>query len=85
MAITDKDISKLKEVFATKEDLNKFATKEELKDLNNKVVTRLDKIMGELEKAREDRVFAKAEDDRQNLRLDGLEGRMKQVEVKIGA
>jgi len=75
MAITDKDIDKLKEV---------FATKEELKDQNNKVVTRLDKIMGELEKAREDRIFAKAEDDRQNLRLDGLEGRMKKVEVKIG-
>ncbi len=31
MAITNKDIDKLKEAFATKEDLKRFATKEDLK------------------------------------------------------
>ena len=92
MAITNKDIDKLKEVFATKEDLNRFATKEDLKgfatnenlkSFRNEIITRLDKIVGELEKAREDRVFAKAKDDEQDRRLDGVELRMKKVEAKV--
>ena len=95
MAITDKDVTKLKEVFATKEDLKQFATKEDLKQfatkdelgqfrgeftaivgaLENKMMTRFDRVMGELEKAREDRIFAKAKDDEQDRRLDKLEAR----------
>ena len=93
MAITDKDVTKLKEVFATKEDLKRFATKEylkrfatkddlqqfatkdELREFRGEVVTRLDRVMSELEKSREDRVFAKAKDDEQDKRLDKLEAR----------
>ncbi|MDD5593455.1 MAG: hypothetical protein PHG97_01770 [Candidatus Margulisbacteria bacterium] len=36
MAITNKDVEKLKEVFATKEDLKSFATKEDLKSFATK-------------------------------------------------
>lgn len=38
--ITDKDISKLKETFATKEDLKHFATKEDLANLSNTFATK---------------------------------------------
>jgi len=65
---------------------------EKFDELDNKITTKfsdvlggLDRVMGELETARQERVFAKAEDDRQNLRLNDLEGRAKKVEVKIGA
>ncbi|MFA4905877.1 MAG: hypothetical protein WC645_05180 [Candidatus Margulisiibacteriota bacterium] len=94
MAITDKDIEKLKGTFATKDDLDRFATKEDLKRFATKedlkrfatkddlaefkgaVITRLDRVMGELEKGREDRVLAKAKDDEQDGRLDRLEAKV---------
>lgn len=97
MAITDKDVEKLKKTFATKDDLKNFVTKDDLKQelsgfvtkvdlmgvrkdmksLEDKMMTRFDKVIGELEKAREDRIFAKAKDDEQDKRLDRLE-------VKVG-
>lgn len=90
LAITNKDIEKMKEVFVTKEDLKKelqkFATKDDLRNFATKdeVLTRLDKIMGELEKAREDRIFAKAKDDEQDKKIDSLDLRVKKIEVKVG-
>ena len=50
----------------------------------DEVLTGLDKVMGELEKAREDRVFAKAKDDEQDRRLGGLEERVEKIEAKAG-
>lgn len=114
MAITNKDIEKLKEHFATKEDLdnkfkevhsvlekhstallnqtNKLLEHDGKFDLMNEkidgkfdqVLTGLDKIVGELEKAREDRVFAKGKDDEQDRRLGSLEGGTQKVEAKAG-
>lgn len=84
MTITNKDVDKLKEVFATKEDLNRFATKEDLDRKFDKVLSGQDRIMKELEKARGDRVLAKGKDDEQDRRLDGLEGRVQKIEVKVG-
>jgi hypothetical protein len=61
---------------------------EELKQNNirrhDEILGGFDKVMSELEKAREDRIFAKAEDDRQNERLDGLENRVEKVEARVG-
>jgi uncharacterized coiled-coil DUF342 family protein len=62
----------------------KFVAKEDLASLRADVVTRLDKVMGELEKAREDRVLAKAKDDKQDQRIGSLEGRVQKIEVKVG-
>jgi hypothetical protein len=76
MAITNKDIDKLKEVFATKDDL---------KDLKNDMLGGLDKVMGELEKAREDRIFAIGKDREQDQRIDHLEKRVERVELKVGS
>ena len=79
MAITDKDIKKLSEVFATKDDLNQL--KEEFGGKFDLVLAGQDKIMGEFEKAREDRVFAVGKDREQDRRLDGLEGRVGKLET----
>lgn len=97
MAITNKDVDKLKEVFATKEDLNRFATKDDLEKLKEVFATKedfkqyktevmngLDKVMDELVKAREDRTFAVGKDREQDRRIDSLESRMEKVEAKVG-
>lgn len=47
----------------------------------DEVMGGLDKVIGELEKAREDRVFAVAKDREQDRRLDGLDVRVKKLEV----
>jgi hypothetical protein len=62
----------------------KFVAKEDLASLRADVVTRLDKVIGEQEKAREDRVFAKAKDDEQDQKIGNLEGRVQKVEAKVG-
>jgi hypothetical protein len=50
----------------------------------NDVLTGQDKIIKELETAREDRTFAIGKDRDQDRRLDGLEERVQKVEVKVG-
>src|SRR3989339_1353037 len=70
---TKEDLREELKRFATKEDLKKYATKDDLKAFEGKTLTMLDQIMGELEKAREDRIFAKAKDDEQDNRLDTCE------------
>ena len=75
MAITDKDVDKLKQVFATKDEL--ADVKGELKVFRNEMNTKLDKVMGELEKAREDRIFAKAKDDELEKRLETVEAKIR--------
>ena len=82
MAITNKDIEKLKEVFATKEELNgKFG------ELNGKFKEMLDgqdRMIKELERAREDRTLAIGKDREQDRRIGSLEQRVEKVEVKVG-
>ena len=46
----------------------------------NQVLTGQDKVMGELERAREDRKLAKKKDDEQDQQLDGLDKRVKVLE-----
>ena len=90
MAITDKDIKKLSGVFATKDDLKNFATKDDLKNfatkddlssLRKEILDGQDKIIKELETAREDRTLALGKDREQDRRLDNLEERMQAVEA----
>jgi hypothetical protein len=73
MAITNKDVDKMvermKEVFVTKEDSEKFATKEEAKKQHDEVMTGQDAIMKELEIARNDRKLAVGKDRDQDRRL----------------
>jgi hypothetical protein len=83
MAITNKDIDKLKEVFATKEDLTRFATKEEAKKQHDEVMKTLDQLMKEKETAREDRILAKAKDRDQDRDIEDLKGRVRKIEDKV--
>lgn len=82
MAITNKDIDRLKDAFASKEELN--AKFDGLSVKFDRLLSGQDKIMGELEKAREDRVFAQGKDREQDRRLDGLEQRVGKIEAKAG-
>jgi hypothetical protein len=96
MAITNKDIEKMKEVFATKEDLAKlkdvFATKEDLERFetkadaavrHNEVMKSLDALMKEKETAREDRTLAIGKDRDQDRRLEDHEKRITKLEVRV--
>ncbi|MFA6170234.1 MAG: hypothetical protein WCW67_04670 [Candidatus Margulisiibacteriota bacterium] len=74
MTITDKDVEKLKEVFATKEDLARLEAKQD--GFQSEVITALDKVMDELVKAREDRTLAIGKDREQDRRLDRLEAKV---------
>ncbi|MCX5750164.1 MAG: hypothetical protein NT099_00580 [Candidatus Saganbacteria bacterium] len=46
---------------------------DKIDDKFNNVLVGVDKVMGELEKAREDRITAKSKDDDQDERLDKIE------------
>jgi hypothetical protein len=63
---------------------NKFATKDDLGTLRKDILDSQDIIIKELERAREDRVFALGKDREQDRRLEGLEGRVAKIEVKVG-
>ncbi|MFC1511118.1 hypothetical protein ACFL5U_01870 [Candidatus Margulisiibacteriota bacterium] len=44
------------------------------------VTNTLDKVLGEIEKVREDKVFAQAKDREQDKRIDNLDNRVKVLE-----
>lgn len=70
--ITDRDILKLKAVFATKEDLERFATKDDFKDLKTSIVG-VELRMGRLEYRM----------DSLEHRMDGLDEKMDAVMVTV--
>ena len=55
-----------------------------LAGFRNEVLNGLDKIMGELEKAREDRVTATGKDREQDQEINDLKQRVGKVEAKVG-
>lgn len=57
MALTQTDITKLTQVFATKQDLERYLTVDEFRQFKDDVFTGLDKVMGELKKIREEQIF----------------------------
>lgn len=83
MAITKKDIEKLSEVFATKEDLKGFATKEDLASLKNEMLTGQDKIMKKLEDISIEQKMAYSQSRRQEEKTDNHEIRIKILEEKV--
>lgn len=52
--LDDKDVNRLLQVFPTKQDLEKLATKEELDERFNTAFGKLDTIIGELKTVREE-------------------------------
>jgi hypothetical protein len=78
MTITNKDIEKMKEVFVTKEDFDK-----KLDDKFKEVLSGQDRIIKELETARQDRILAVGKDRDQDRGIEDLKGRVKRVEDKV--
>ena len=79
MVLVKKDYESLKEIFMTKEEFN-FALGEV--NLNfDKLLVGQDKIISELEKAREDRIFAIAKDREQDAKLNNLDSRVSKLET----
>ena len=92
MAITTKDIEKLSEIFATKEDLKAFATKEDLKafatkgelaNLKNEILAGQDKIMKKIEDISLEQKMAYSQYRRQEDKIEDHEKRIKSLEVKV--
>lgn len=92
MAIDKKDIKKLSEVFATKEDLKAFATKEDLKafatkkDLGNlkgEILVGQDKIMKKIEDITIEQKMAYSQYKRHENKLEDHEKRITSLEAKV--
>lgn len=71
MAITDRDIEKLKGTFATKDDL---------KASHNKVIETLDAVMGELRAIRDELVILSGRQSEHADQLDDHESRLTKIE-----
>ena len=87
MAITDKDIKKLKTIFATKDDLKRFATKDDLEDIKEEIrqefqfwrsefYDRIDPILKEVQASREERVII-------NHRLEKHDNMLKNHQIRL--
>ena len=93
MAITQKDIEKLSEIFATKADLEKltekFATKADLgkymtkADFEELKYNYLDKIMKKLEDFSTELKLSFSQYQRHDEKLEDHERRIKAVELKV--
>lgn len=79
--ITDKDIIKLKAVFATKEDLQQFATKEDITDLRLGV----GEIKDELGEVKEDVRNVKRDVEEIKNTLHGFAGSLNDLWMENGA
>src|SRR3989339_926726 len=83
---TKKDLEALKEVFVTKIEFKELESKVDKLERKvdagfDRLLTGQDKLMCELEKAREDRIFAFAKDREQDSRLDNMDVRVKKLEA----
>lgn len=90
MALTKKDIEKLKDVFATKDDLKGFATKDDLKNFATKddlsrINENIDWLIGAFRKMQEDLTVRFSQYRRHDDQLENHELRIKKIEEKIPA
>jgi predicted nuclease with TOPRIM domain len=73
MMLTDEDIKRLAKVFATKQDLDRFATKFEFEELKNDVFTKMDAVYKEVIAMRQEQTAHFQQHEDVNQRLDKLE------------
>lgn len=62
--LTVDDIKKLTRVFATKEEVKELVSNDEFKSFKSEVLTRFDKLFGELKGIRQDLIFHKRQHER---------------------
>jgi len=63
--LDNKDIEKLNEVFATKEDIKSLVTKEDFDDFKNTSLSKLDQILSNTESSKQEKTMKDAQDKRQ--------------------
>jgi hypothetical protein len=68
--LDNNDIVKLSEVFATKEDLKNFATKDDVLEFKNEILTGQDEILKELKALSQEKTVKDAQDERQKKVLE---------------
>ena len=80
--LSKSDIKNLIGVFATKDELHSEFGKirEEMATGQDKVLSKLDKVLGEVKDIRQEQIVHYAQHDRVNGRLDGLETRVYTIE-----
>ncbi|OGC04070.1 hypothetical protein A2276_05580 [candidate division WOR-1 bacterium RIFOXYA12_FULL_43_27] len=83
MALTKKDFEKLSEVFATKEDLKGFATKEEMNARFDQVNTTLDWLVGAFRNFKDELTVRYGQVRQHNDQLEDHEMRIKKIEEKV--
>jgi len=79
--IDDKDIGKLSEVFATKDDLEKFSTKEELVEFKSEILDGQDQILKELKTLTQEKTIKDKQDKRQKEVLKIHNGALKRNKI----
>ncbi len=84
--ITDADITKLKQVFATKDDLKQFATKDDLKQFATKDDLKQFATKDDLKQLREDIIHDVADmlDNKIGPILNNHESRIDRLEKSVG-
>lgn len=70
--LSKSDIKKLVEVFATKQDLEKFVTKDEFRKTLDGVINKLDAVYGDLKDFRQEQTVHVGQHREINERLDIL-------------
>lgn len=75
--LSKSDVKKLTEVFATKQDLEKFVTKDEFRETMDGVINKLDTVYGELKDFRQEQTVHAGQHREINERLDTLKQAVK--------
>lgn len=83
MALTKKDIEKLTDVFATKDDLARLATKEEMNARFDQVTKTLDWLVGKVQSISDELKINFAQYRRHDEKLEDHEKRIKTLETKV--
>lgn len=76
MAITDKDIEKLSKVFATKEDLKGYATKNDLLNSQDRIIKKIEDLTTEMK-------ISYGQYRRHEDKLENHETRIQTLESKV--
>ena len=68
--IDDKDVEKLSEIFATKDDLEKYATKDDIIEFKNEILTGYDTILEKLNTISQEKTIGDEQDKRHKKVLE---------------
>jgi len=79
-----KDIEKLSEVFTTREEIMKLATKDDVVEFKNEILDGQDKILGKLEMLVQEKLIGDEQDKRQKRVLEIHNKALKKNKILTG-